>query len=140
VIEAIRRIERELRVSARGAEGRVGLSSAQRLVLQHLSESGSLSLGELAARTLTDPSSASAVVARLVRGGLVARKRSDEDERRVELRLTTAGRALLRKAPAAAHQRLAGAIDALGGEKRRKLARLLDEVVREMGIDATGER
>lgn len=138
VLEAIRRIGRELRISGRAASVRVGLSSAQLLVLQRLAESGELSLGELSARTLTDPSSVSAVVARLVGSGLVTRKRSEEDERRVELGITTAGKALLRKAPAAAQERLVGAIEALGADRRKKLARLLEEVVEEIGSEESG--
>ncbi len=137
ILDSIRRIVRELRVSARAAEAKVGLSGAQLFVLSRLSEEKRLSLGDLAARTLTDPSSVSVVVAKLVDGGLVTRKRSAEDERRVELAISPAGRALLRKAPAAAQDRLVAAVGALGAGPRRTLSRLLDEVVRGMGLDDT---
>lgn len=140
ILDSMRRIARELRVSARAAEARVGLGAAQLLVLQRLSESRRLSLGELSARTLTDPSSVSVVVGRLVRAGFATRERSDEDERRVELAITPAGRASLRKAPAAAQERLVAAIGALSADKRRRLARLLDEVVREMPAPASRSR
>ncbi len=137
ILDSIRRIVRELRVSARAAESEVGLSGAQLFVLSRLAEERRLSLGEIAARTLTDPSSVSVVVAKLASAGLVTRKRSAEDERRVELAIAPAGRALLRRAPSAAQDRLIAAVAALGTASRRTLSRLLDELVRGMGLDDT---
>lgn len=140
ILDAVRRIVRELRVSARAAEAKVGLSGAQLFVLSRLAEARGLSLGELAERTLTDPSSVSVVVRRLTEAGLATRKRSPEDERRVELAITPAGRALLRKAPAAAQERLVVAIAKLGPTKKHTLATLLDTVVQSMGISSTEPR
>ena len=135
ILDSLRRIVRELRVSARAAESKVGLSGAQLLVLSRLAEERRLSLGDLAARTLTDPSSVSVVVAKLASAGLVTRKRSAEDERRVELAIAPSGRALLRRAPSAAQDRLIAAVSALGTAQRRALSRLLGEIVRGMGLD-----
>jgi DNA-binding MarR family transcriptional regulator len=140
VLDSIRKIVRELRVSARAAEEKIGLSGAQLFVLARLAEARGLSLGELAERTLTDPSSVSVVVGRLVEAGLVARKRSEQDERRLELTLTPAGRALARKAPSAAQERLVRALGELGAGKRRTLAQLLAEVVSRMGLETKAAR
>ena len=129
IVGAIRRIARELRVSGPAAEGAVGLRGAQLAVLSRASEGRGASVGELAARTMTDPSSVSGVVARLVAGGLATRRRSPEDERRVEISITPAGRALLRRAPASPEERLVAAVASLPATKQAALARLLDEVV-----------
>ena len=76
VLDAIRRIVRLLRQSARAAERRTGMSAAQLFVLQQLrSAGGALTPGELAERTLTHQSSVSVVARRLVDGGLVKRQR-----------------------------------------------------------------
>src|SRR5258705_12597176 len=99
-LESLRRLVRYLRLGARAAEQRTGASSAQLFVLQQLAEAPSASLADLAGRTLTDASSVSTVVARLVAQGLVARRRAAGDRRRVELALTPRGRALLVRAPA----------------------------------------
>src|SRR4051794_22052590 len=89
VLDSIRRIVRELRLSSRAAEKHVGLSGAQLFVLQKLAEGGcALSLNELADRTLTHQSSVSVVVQKLAERRLIKTFRSSQDGRRVELSLT----------------------------------------------------
>lgn len=114
----------------------MGLSGAQLFVLQKLGESPSISLNELAQRTHTHQSSVSVVVTRLVRRGLIQRLRSSADARALELKLTTRGRDLLRRAPGAAQDRLIAAIEALGPSRRRSLASALDEVARTLSAPA----
>src|SRR4051812_1869861 len=85
VAGSLRRIVRAVRVSSHTAEEKLGISGARLFVLQQLAEHPAASLSELAALTLTDQSSVSVVVTRLVESGLVARKTSAEDRRRLEL-------------------------------------------------------
>jgi len=134
VLDTLRLLVRALRVSARGAEKAVGVSGAQLFVLQTLSETEVSSIGELAARTHTDQSSVSVVVARLARRGLVTRAESKADGRRVEVRLTVAGRALLRRSPESSQTRLIAALDELPRERRQQLGRALGELVLAMGL------
>jgi DNA-binding MarR family transcriptional regulator len=131
VLDSLRRIFRALRLDA--AEARQSLGPAQLFVLRALGESPAASIRDLAARTLTDPSSASVVVERLVARKLVARRRSSEDARRFELSLTAPGRAVLAKSPLPPQVRLIDAIERLGSARRRRLARSLVELVRELG-------
>src|SRR5689334_12541357 len=84
VMHALRRLVRFLRLADRRAEGAAGISAAQMFVLRSLADAPASSLSELADRTLTDQSSVSTVVARLVETGLVVRRRG-EDRRRIEL-------------------------------------------------------
>jgi DNA-binding MarR family transcriptional regulator len=137
VLDAVRRIVQALRVSARQAERDVGLSGAQLFVLRRLADAGGepLSVNELATRTFTHQSTVSVVVQRLVRRGLVARHRSSRDARRVELTLAPAGLALLRRAPAAAQERLVAAVDAMPPAARRTLAASLEGLANAMGGD-----
>lgn len=135
VLDAIRRIVRVLRVSSRAAEKQVGLSGAQLFVLHKLADAPALSLNELAGRTRTHQSSVSVVVQRLVDRGLVARVRSDADGRRLELSLTPQAKALLRKAPGAAQEKLVEALERMPAAGRRQLARLLHKLVHDTGID-----
>jgi DNA-binding MarR family transcriptional regulator len=130
VLDGIRRIVQALRASSRAVEKVVGLSAAQLFVLLKLYGEEALSINELAARTLTHQSSVSVVVARLVEQGLVARRRSPLDRRRVELTLTRRGRAVLAKAPQAAQDRLIEAIESLPRVERRSLARNLERLSR----------
>ncbi len=134
VLDAIRHIVRVLRVSSRAAEKQVGLSAAQLFALQQLRQGRPASVNELAQRTFTHQSSVSVVAARLVRRGLVTRRVSRLDGRRVELRLTAAGRRLLRRAPEPAQERLVAGLHVLREEERRRLARTLTRLVRALGV------
>ncbi len=135
ILDAIRRLVRQLRLFDRAAQSRLGLSAAQLFILAELGKTPALSLGELADRTHTDQSSASTVVTRLVEAGLVARQRSPRDARRLVLTLTRAGRAALRKAPPVAQQVLVGLIDALPPAERKRFADTFTEIVEEMGTE-----
>lgn len=134
ILDGIRHVVRVLRVSARAAEHRVGVSGAQLYVLHQLAERPATSLNALAARTHTHQSSVSVVVARLVRRGLVERRVSAADGRRIELALTAAGRRLVRRAPAAAQERLVVALRRLPAADRARLAVGLSRLVRSLGV------
>ena len=133
IVDAVRRIIRIFRLSSRGAERELGISGAQLFVLERLAERPDASLNDLAERTLTDQSTVSVVVARLVRRGLVRRRRSRADSRRLELALTPAGRALLRGSPMPMQVRLIEALARLRRTERTRLAVLLQQVVAAMG-------
>lgn len=135
VVDALRRVFRELRLSAREAERGAGISGAQLFVLQSLAVESAASLNELAERTLTDQSSVSVVVKRLVARGLVARKSSRQDARRVELALTGAGRRLLARCPEPTQVKLVSALRRLSPRELSGLVAGLGGLIREMGLD-----
>src|SRR5262249_20550369 len=99
VVNSLRRITQAIRLSSSVVQDKLGITGAQLFVLQQLAEVPGASLRDLADRTLTDQSSVSVVVSRLVDGGQVMRRTSATDARRTELTLTGSGRALLRRAP-----------------------------------------
>lgn len=134
VLDSIRRIVRLLRLSSREAEREVGLSGAQLFVLQKLNEARMLSVNELADRTHTHQSSVSVVAQALVDKGLVARARAADDARRLELTLTPNAKALLRKAPGAAQDKLIEALDKIPAATLRQLAKGLSLLVQEAGL------
>jgi DNA-binding MarR family transcriptional regulator len=135
VLDGLRRVLRVLRVSSRQAEQLLGVSGAQLFVLQQLERAPAYSLNELADRTRTDQSSVSVVVSRLVDRGLVSRVSAEEDARRVTLRLTAAGRALVRRAPRAGQERLTGALAEMPRQELATLARVLATLCR--ALDAS---
>src|SRR4051794_11921293 len=106
ILNGIRRLVRELRLSGRVSERQLGLSNAQVFVLQKLAESPASSLAELSERTLTDPSSVGVVLAKRVRAGHVRRGVGREDARRGVLMLTVPGRRLSRRSPEPAQTRI----------------------------------
>jgi DNA-binding MarR family transcriptional regulator len=134
VLDAMRRVVQSLRLSARAAETDLGLSGAQLFVLQKLSEERSLSVNDLAERTLTHQSSVSVVASRLVEKGLVARERAAGDARRLELSITPKGRAMLRRSPLAAQERLLHGLAEMSERQRAQLAALLERLNEGAGL------
>ncbi|MEV7611203.1 MarR family transcriptional regulator [Microbacterium sp. NPDC089320] len=72
----------------------LGLTHPQYLVMLALWERAPRPLNDLAADLALEPATASPLVKRLEADGLVARQRSAEDERRLDITLTDTGRAL----------------------------------------------
>jgi DNA-binding MarR family transcriptional regulator len=75
----------------------LGLTYPQYLVLSVLGEEDGLTIGGIATRLDLESSTVTPLVKRLEAAGLVARRRGVEDERRVEVTMTDAGRALLER-------------------------------------------
>ena len=76
----------------------LGLTHPQYLVMLALWERSPRTLNDLAADLAMDPATASPLVKRREKDGLIARERSSEDERRLDIRLSESGRALRRRA------------------------------------------
>ncbi|HWK78075.1 MAG TPA: MarR family transcriptional regulator [Microbacterium sp.] len=76
----------------------LGLTHPQYLVMLALWERSPRSLNDLAADLALDPATASPLVKRLEKEGLIARERSSADERRLDIRLTEAGASLRERA------------------------------------------
>ena len=76
----------------------LGLTHPQYLVMLALWERSPRSLADLAADLALDPATASPLVKRLEKDGLVVRERSSADERRLDIRLTTDGARLRERA------------------------------------------
>src|SRR5919108_3657482 len=87
------RLARELRKETE----QLGITARQATLLWLIRRSPGLSLAELAAEEGISPPALSGNVDRLERVGLIERVRSSEDRRRVGLRLTDDGAALLRR-------------------------------------------
>ncbi len=134
-MDHFRRIVRALRSSHRAA-AHFNLTGAQLFVINVIGEAKRpMSVNEVAERTETDQSTVSVVTNRLVERGLLQRERSEDDNRRVELSLTSAGRTLQKKAPTTvAQQRLKAALQDLSPSDAERLLKSLDEIVTAMLI------
>lgn len=134
-VDAIRRVLRALRVAARDTLATAGVSAAQLFVLSALVDGEAASLSELAERTMTDRTSVTAVVDRLVQGGLVTKGTSDADRRRASIRITPKGRTVLRGAPRPPTALLVEALERVEPKELKRLARGLRALTRAMGVD-----
>ena len=122
-----------MRKSGRDAERKLGISSAQLHILQELQDRPAQSINQLAARTYTHQSSVSMVVARLVDNRLATRSASSNDARRAVISLTPAGKAILKKSPAAAQGGIVAALQSLQHDELQELAESLQKLDQVLG-------
>ena len=133
-LERMRALVAALSRSARAVERRTGVTNAQLFLLQQLAGGNSRSVNDLAARARTQQSTVSIVVARLVRAGLAAKRRSDKDGRVAVISITPKGRRLLAHAPVPPTSELLRAIEDLSDRDARSLADGLRALVDALGL------
>jgi DNA-binding MarR family transcriptional regulator len=138
VMDGLRRLVHVLRVGAHIVERDLGVSGAQLFVLRELAAEPGASIRRLSERTLTDPSSVSAVVARLVEAGLVTRTRAREDARRSVLDVSRRGTSLLARAPEPYQARMIAGLREMPAARLRQFRSVLSEIVSSVDIDAGG--
>lgn len=109
---------------------RHGITDAQLLILAQLRRTPSLSVNDLADRTMTHQSTMSKVVRGLVQRRLVMKATAEDDARRVALTLTPAGARLVRQIRGALRVLLAGAISQLAAAERDAIERGLGQFLR----------
>lgn len=134
ILNSFRRILQALRLAAVQTQAATGISAAQLFVLSQLESAGALSINELAQATMTDRSSVADVVDRLAERRLVRRSASAEDRRRAEVRLTAAGRNLLRRAPSAPTTLLLDGLSGLSTTEVHSLSAGLARLCEELGL------
>jgi DNA-binding MarR family transcriptional regulator len=135
ILNRIRQLVRALRAFEKEAQTRYGIGAAQLFIVHVLQQEAELSVNELAERTATDQSSASLAVTRLVEEGYVRRSAGKEDRRQVRLSLTPRGRALVRRSPPAAQEKIMDAAAAMSAAERTQLLRLLGKLMSGLGAD-----
>ena len=128
VLDALRRIVRALHLAQNPAGPGELPSAAQLFVLHALKGTDGLSVGELAGRTATDPSSVSVVVRKLHAKGLVGKRTSGQDRRRLDVTLTPAGAELLARAPIPVQEQLLARMAAMTPGQLGALAGLLERL------------
>jgi DNA-binding MarR family transcriptional regulator len=142
ILNRVRQLVRVLRAFDKQAQTRFGLGAAQMFILHVLQHHNDVSINELADRTATDQSSASLAVGKLVTEGYVRRDVSEEDRRQVRLSLTARGRALVKRSPPAAPERIMDSVEAMPPGERAQLMALLDKLMAGMtaGMAAGDDR
>jgi DNA-binding MarR family transcriptional regulator len=134
-MSALRRLVRALRVSNAAVQQAAGVSGAQLFVLRAIVQQPGCSITDLVAATMTNQSTVSEVVARLVARGLVVRRSAVEDRRRAILVPTPAATHLVRSAPPPVQADLVAAFARLAPGTRRVLAEGLRQWISAAGLD-----
>lgn len=137
VLDELRRLVQGLRASSHTIERTLGISGAQLFVLRALADEPGASIRRVSERTLTDPSSVSTVVSRLVERGLVQRTKSELDARATSLKVTKRGATLLARAPEPYQARIIEALRGLPAKQLHGFHRSLAQIVDALHIDRT---
>jgi DNA-binding MarR family transcriptional regulator len=98
VIIALRRVIRAVDLHSRDLAASHGLTGPQALLMKAL-QHGKLSAGELASRVSLSQGTVTDILNRLEKRGTIMRLRDASDRRRVLVKLTPRGRALLEESP-----------------------------------------
>lgn len=99
ILVAIRRVMRAVDMRSKQLERKAGLTVPQWLVLQTLTEAGSLQISELARRVSLTHATVTSILNRLSAKDLVQRKRNSVDRRAVTVSLTAKGMTAFEGAP-----------------------------------------
>ncbi len=129
VLKKFRLIYGSVRQHFREVEQSCGVSGSQLWILREVANAPGIGVSELAERLSIHQSTCSLLVEKLVSRNLVIKERSQQDQRRVGLRLSPATREILAKAPGPAEGVLPEALKSLPGDVLKTLDASLAEVV-----------
>lgn len=138
VLQQFRLIFRAVKRHFQSVEEACGVSGAQLWALARIAAQPGLKVGELAKALAVHQTTASNLVDRLCRAGLVERRRSTRDQRVVELYPSRTGSAALGRAPEPLRGVLPDALAAMAPAKRLALSLLLTELTELMGEPLPG--
>lgn len=138
VLLAVRRIVQAVDIHSRHLMQGTGLSVPQILVLQALAAEPNNPPGTkaLAERLNLSQGTVSSILERLERKALLRRERGGQDKRRVQIKLTTDGRKVLRQAPGPLQEHFVEGFAALPDWERNQMLSSLQRVAALMHADA----
>ncbi|MCC2679788.1 MAG: MarR family transcriptional regulator [Pseudobdellovibrio sp.] len=122
VLNAIRKIVHDIRLSSSASEKNMGLSTAQIFVLHRLAQHESMSILELSQATFTNESSLEVVVSKLIDRRLIEYVYTSGFSSPAKMKITSQGSYLLDKCPSSVQQRLMLGFSKMTEEQQRSLA------------------
>jgi DNA-binding MarR family transcriptional regulator len=140
IVAGLRRVVRALEVYSQEVRQSFGLTGPQLWALKTLEQRGPLTTGELAGELLVHQSSASLLVDRLERRGLVRRRRVASDRRFVRIELSERGLALSKSAPQPAQGRLLHGLAGMTPSRVRAIRRAVEDLVAAMEVESIDAR
>ena len=99
VLVSLRQIIRAIGLYSKKLSKESGLTGPQLILMRSIKELGKVTIRQLSAHTNVSPATATTILDRLERNGLVVRVRSTTDKRKVHANLTEKGELLLSTAP-----------------------------------------
>lgn len=136
VLVALRRIIRAVDLQSRTLKRRCGLTGPQALVLRALCGHDGISVSDLARRARLSQATVTDILGRLEREGLVARRRSAQDRRRLMIFITALGRKRLDDAMPLLQEAFVQRFEQLESWEQTQLTASLQRVAEMMDAEA----
>lgn len=125
---ALRKIQRRTEQASKRLAVFADLTPSQLLVMQILYERGEVSSGDVSRQTQLKQATITSLVDKLVARDLVARRRCEQDRRKVWLRLLEPGEVMLARAPDLLHDVFSGRFERLPDWEQSMLVSALERV------------
>lgn len=139
IMVALRRIIRAIDLQSRQLVRSHGLTGPQALLLKEVMLAESITVGQLADRVSLSQATVTDILLRLEKRNLIERQRAQDDKRRVLVRITAAGKALMKHSVPLLQESFVNKLNELQSwEQTQLLASLqrLAEMMNEQSIDA----
>jgi len=133
IIDNIRRVFQAVNEYSKKAEHDTGLTGPQLWAIKKVAEAAPIKVSDLARRMYLHPATVVGILDRLEGRELVARTRSKEDRRVVEIDLTEKGKNLVLQAPVVAQGLLVKGLEKLPDKELLRIADGLDQLVKILG-------
>ena len=130
IIDNIRRLFQAVNEYSKKAERDTGLTGPQLWAIKVVADSAPIKVSELARRMYLHPATVVGILDRLEGRGLVARTRSKEDRRVVEIDLTAQGKNLVAQSPEVAQGLLVKGLEPLGNDDLQRISTGLEQLVK----------
>jgi len=99
VMIALRKIIQAIDTNSKQLVKRVGLTGPQLVILQEITRMGEVTAGEIAQAVSLSQATVTGILERMENRGLLVRRRSERDKRRIMVRITRNGQQVLDDAP-----------------------------------------
>jgi MarR family transcriptional regulator, organic hydroperoxide resistance regulator len=116
----------------RQIEEQCGISGSQLWILKEVASNPNIGITQVSERLSIHQTTCSLLVEKLVKSKLITKERSQEDQRRVGLKVTDEGLAVLAKAPEPVEGILPSAVNAMDKESLDKLNKALNLLIAEL--------
>lgn len=131
----LRKITQAIDLHSKYLSKTYGMTGPQLVILQELSRCESLSVSELSKSVSLSQGTVTDIVLRLEKKGLLARRRSETDKRRVLVSITENGIALLEKAPSALQDTFVESFHTLEDWEQLMILSSINRIVNLMSAD-----
>lgn len=132
ILRALRRISRAIDLHSRYLASTFGLTGPQLVSLRAVGQLEQATPSDLAREVSLSQATMTGIIDRLAARQLVTRERISKDRRRVTIRLTEAGRALIEQAPSPLQERFVERLSELTEAEQLEIRDTLERIVRMM--------